>query len=694
MSDQNNGSAEQANRNFQIGDTIGGTYCILSHLGRGGMGFVYAVEHLMLRQTYALKVLTADSPSGTSWRRFQTEARAIARLDHPNIIKVHNLGIHNERVPYYVMDLLEGETLSSLVRRQGRLSTSDAVDMFVPLCHGLAYAHSRGIVHRDIKPSNIMLIVQNEKVVPKLVDFGLVKLVGGDALSPSQQLTASGEVFGSPLYMSPEQSVGRHINERTDIYSLGCTLFQALSGAPPFVGENVVQTILKHQNETPPTLREASMGLAFSAEWEAVLARALAKEADDRYQTMEAFANDLLAVKAGLRLKNSDINGDGDLFNSAQIERLKQGEVINLQSDQGLDQSEIASFVDRERQQNKRRNIVIATVGVAAVALASAATGALFIARQPPQKVAHVDTFTDGSVQPSTPAVVLANDQDKDLENTSKPFLQNKGGLIDNQKIYQFPQQSIGTLEITYLPPRKMLSKDAVGRVKITSGGAVTFKAGKICGLHPKIFRRFQPGDLLAIQFLEPTQDTDDELYFLNHLTDLKILNLEGTDVTAAGLKTIGAMPSLNVLSLGYTKIDGADLATLQNLPQFLMIDFRAGKNATPLIKALLHAPKFYDLSLERCQLSVEDIKLLAKIPNLEKLNIVNCGLSGDALAPLAKCKQLKHLFVNDNDISPSFIDQFKNCKDLAELEISTASWSAADKERFDDIFFGRAKIR
>jgi eukaryotic-like serine/threonine-protein kinase len=198
-------TVEIESRDLQAGDTVGGTYCILSHLGRGGMGHVYEVEHIMLRQTYALKILTSEKPSETGWRRFQTEARSIAKLDHPNIVKVHNLGIHNEKMPYYVMDLLEGETLSASIRRLGRINPDDAIDMFIAICDGLSYAHSRGIVHRDIKPSNIMLILQKNRVVPKLVDFGLVKLVAGGALAPSQQLTASGEVFGSPLYMSPEQ---------------------------------------------------------------------------------------------------------------------------------------------------------------------------------------------------------------------------------------------------------------------------------------------------------------------------------------------------------------------------------------------------------------------------------------------------------------------------------------------------------
>jgi hypothetical protein len=670
-------TVEIESRDLQAGDTVGGTYCILSHLGRGGMGHVYEVEHIMLRQTYALKILTSEKPSETGWRRFQTEARSIAKLDHPNIVKVHNLGIHNEKMPYYVMDLLEGETLSASIRRLGRINPDDAIDMFIAICDGLSYAHSRGIVHRDIKPSNIMLILQKNRVVPKLVDFGLVKLVAGGALAPSQQLTASGEVFGSPLYMSPEQSVGRHVNERTDIYSLGCTLFQALSGAPPFVGENVVQTIMKHQFEVPPTLKEASMGVDFAPEWEAVVARTMAKEASDRYQSMDELAADLKAIKAGKKLRAGALDSGEDLF----VNNAAQARQINP-------------------EKSHKTTILVA----AAVALVGAAGGALgsYLLLKGQQtelnksKTVHAETFENGGLQTPTPAVVLAERVNSDLDDVSKPFVQNGGAITDNCKSYLFPSQSIGTMVVDYPPPNKNpQSIDAVGAKKIPSRGLTTFQAAKVCGTHPKIFRRFMPGDLKAIELADPTPDTDDELYFLNHLNDLVILKLDGSDVSAKGLKIVGDMPSLNTLSVARTKnLSGKDLAQLKNLHSMIRIDYKGGHDVTALLQALQSSEKIDSLALDYTALTQTDLRLLGQLKTLTELNLTRCGLDSSAIQNLKTLPRLANLRISANNIGPAIIDAFKDSKTLSWLEISTNGWPQADIDRLNTIYAGRVKAR
>ncbi|MBU6455460.1 MAG: protein kinase [Cyanobacteria bacterium REEB67] len=670
-------TVEIEGRDLQAGDTIGGTYCILSHIGRGGMGHVYEVEHIMLRQTYALKILTSDTPSETGWRRFQTEARSIAKLDHPNIVKVHNLGIHKEKMPYYVMDLLEGETLSASIRRLGRINPDDAVDMFIALCDGLSYAHSRGIVHRDIKPSNIMLILQNNRVVPKLVDFGLVKLVAGGALAPSQQLTASGEVFGSPLYMSPEQSVGRHVNERTDIYSLGCTLFQALSGAPPFVGENVVQTIMKHQFEAPPTLKEASMGVEFAPEWEAVVARTMAKEAGDRYQSMEELSNDLKAIRAGKKLRAGALDSGEDLF------------IANVDQSKGYGNP------------NQHKTTIIIAAAVALLGAAGGAVGSfIFLRNQQTElnktKTVHAETLANGGIQTPAPEVVLAERVNTDLDDVSKPFVQNGGAIVDSCKSYLFPSQSIGTITVSALQPNaKGQPIEAVGAKKIPVRGGITFQANRVCGTHPKIFRRFLPGDVQAIVLDEPTPDTDDELFFLNHLTDLKILNLNGSDVSARGLKTMGELPALNVLSLARTKnLSGKDLATLKNLHNMIQIDYKGGHEVTPLLQALQGSTKIQSLFLDYTPLTATDVKLIGQLKSLSELNLIRCNLDASALASLKSLPHLANLRISANNIGPGIVNAFKDSKTLECLEVSINGWTQADIDRLNAIYFGRVKAR
>ncbi len=632
------------------------------------MGQVFAVEHMMLRQKYALKILSGDSPSNIGWRRFQTEARTIAKLDHPSIVKVHNLGIHDEKVPYYVMELLDGETLSAIIRREGALELDTVIDLFIPLCKGLAYAHSHGIVHRDIKPSNIILVSRNRKIVPKLVDFGLVKLVG-DALSPSQQLTNTGEVFGSPLYMSPEQSVGRHINERSDIYSLGCTMFEALTGAPPFVGENVVQTILKHQNEAPQTLRQASMGLDFSPEWEALITRVLAKEASERYQTMDELAADLQAIRDGKKLSvEYSTTGDGDLFSEQE---------------------------EKKKAQTKAYLLIAASALVALCLVAIAIGGYLAIKQKPAVKTAHVDGFKDGGILPEQP--VSQPDVDPSLEKVTVPFVQNGGKPVNGFKIYKFPANlSLGTLFVAYDQPGKKTDEiDAKGEKSIPVATKVTFETSSFVGVHPKIFRKFLPEDLQGLRLFAEATDTDDELYYVNHLSQLSALFLDGTDVTPRGLKIVEEMPSLKVLSMVRTKhVSGADLAKLKCLNSLSTINFSRGRDVSTLLQALKGRQNIVNLTLDSVPLTEADMNLLATVPNLNVLSVNCCGLTSDAIAPLATLPNLHNLYIRGNDLSPRLIDLFKDSKTLSWIEMNNPKWSAADLARIKAALGPRVSYR
>jgi serine/threonine protein kinase len=626
----------------------------------------------MLRQKYALKILSGDAMSSIGWRRFQTEARTIAKLDHLNIIKVHNLGIHADRVPYYVMELIDGETLASVVRREGALELETVIDLFVPLCEGLSYAHSRGVVHRDIKPSKIMLVQGARSIVPKLVDFGLVKLVG-DALSPSQQLTATGEVFGSPLYMSPEQSVGRHINERSDIYSLGCSLFETLTGAPPFVGENIVQTILKHQNEEPPSLKEASMGLDFSPEWEAVVKRVLAKEADDRYQTMDELAQDLRAIKEGKKLSvQYTTTGDGDLFSESETEEA----------------------APQQKNLGKAR-VSAASALILALCVIAFSAGSYFAVKQKSApKEAHVTGLNYGGVQPEQ-AVTVTSDEIKELENISIPFAQNGGKPVNNQKVFKFPKDiSLGNLVHSFADPKiKAVVHDAKGEFAIPDDGMITFEANNYCGVHPKIFRKFLPTDLQGLVLYGGATDTDDELFYINHLESLRVLNLDGTDVTAKGMQIVDSLPNLIVLSMVHTYgVTGADMAKLKCLRRLTSISFSRNKDPGPMLEALVGSPNMLNMTFDYTPLTATDIKLLARMPNLRGLSLNSCNLTADSIEPLANMPQLERLNIRGNSFSPKLIDLFKD-KRIAWLELSTPHWSAADIARLQTALGPRCKF-
>lgn len=293
--------AVPASDEFSTGQVVGGKYKVISLLGRGGIGSVYKVEQIFLAQNFALKTLNTQKASDQLIRRFQNEARAASSLSHPNLVKVIDFGLLDGEQPYLVMDLVDGKTLSEHLKTNGVLSLEQIVSCFAQVCLGLSYAHDQGIIHRDIKPSNIMISGNQpfgSEGFVKVVDFGIAKLAYAED-GEAQSLTTTGEIFGSPLYMSPEQCSGLAVDYRCDIYSLGCVLFEALVGTPPFVGQNALSTMMLHQSQRAPTLKEASLGKEFPAELEHLVGKMLSKAPSDRYQNLGIVANDLAQISKG-----------------------------------------------------------------------------------------------------------------------------------------------------------------------------------------------------------------------------------------------------------------------------------------------------------------------------------------------------------------------------------------------------------
>ncbi len=281
---------------FKMGQLLDGKYEILSLLGQGGMGTVYRVKHILLGVELALKTLDIQRVGdATSSRRFQTEAKAAFSLKHPNLVKVHDFGVLEDGQPFLVMDLVEGKTLQTFIKERGQLSLSEIEAIFVQLCFGLAHAHQQQVVHRDIKPANIMLtdgVALNVEGSVKVLDFGIAKIVDSDR-NTMEALTMTGEVFGSPLYMSPEQCSGGTIDQRSDVYSLGCVLFEALTGTPPLVGTNPLRTMMLHVNDRSPSLKEAALGSEFPESIEQIVSKMLAKSPADRYSDLGVVALEL-----------------------------------------------------------------------------------------------------------------------------------------------------------------------------------------------------------------------------------------------------------------------------------------------------------------------------------------------------------------------------------------------------------------
>lgn len=286
---------------FSAGTVVDNKYRIVAPIGEGGMGAVYRVDHLLLNRQMALKTFRTNNLSEESWLRFQREAQSIAKLEHPNIIKVYDFGVLEGNLPYYTMELLSGKSLAEKLA-DGPLSLSESLAIFLSVVEGLEHAHKAGIVHRDIKPPNIFLnessTTRDGLPVPKLVDFGIAKL----STSQSQNLTAIGLVFGSPLYMSPEQSMGMNVDGRSDIYSLGCTIFETLTGKTPFYGATIMETLMCHQTVPPPRLADVRPEVEFPQRLEGLVAKMMAKKFTERFQTMAEVADELRLIQGNLKM--------------------------------------------------------------------------------------------------------------------------------------------------------------------------------------------------------------------------------------------------------------------------------------------------------------------------------------------------------------------------------------------------------
>lgn len=277
------------------GQTLSERYLIHEMLGKGGMGVVYRAEHVHLKRVVAVKVLNKNNViDDRDIRRFKSEAQITSKLSHPALVQVYDFGFTDDDSPFIVMEYLQGKTLAEILRDAGRVYYPTAINICATLCDALAHAHDNKLVHRDIKPSNVMISGSPQQPTVKLLDLGLSKLLM--PTPETEELTIRGEIFGSPLYMSPEQWLTRPVDERSDLYSMGCLLYEILTGEVPFKGSGFMDTGFKHMNEFPRLLREICPEANIPGALEELTLKLLAKNPDHRVQTMIELKNMLLYI--------------------------------------------------------------------------------------------------------------------------------------------------------------------------------------------------------------------------------------------------------------------------------------------------------------------------------------------------------------------------------------------------------------
>ncbi len=318
-----------------LGQVLDGRYKIESVLGQGGMGMVFRATQTSVQRPVAVKTLNPSLAAAPQFfERFRREAELASRLRHPNVITIFDFGRSPDGTCYYVMELLEGESLKETVKRQGPMSLRRALSLVEQACQGLAHAHAEGCVHRDLKPHNIMVQQLSGQDFVKVLDFGLVKAMESEE---EEQLTSTGQVLGTPQYMPPEQAGGESVDQRSDLYSMAGVLYFCLTGSSPFGANTVRKALTASLTQAVPSVNTKRQGAPVPATLDAFFKKALAPEKEDRYQNAQEFIDAMLDTVADLSNDELDAMPSGGVSGGSERgsnSRSRPGSRANRQGSQ------------------------------------------------------------------------------------------------------------------------------------------------------------------------------------------------------------------------------------------------------------------------------------------------------------------------------------------------------------------------
>lgn len=638
---------------FSIGSIVLEKYQVVKLLGVGGMGSVYQVRNLHSHVEYALKYLDSQHTTNTVWRRFDNEARAAGKLDHPNLVKVHDFGLLPDGQPYFVMDLVRGVTLADELKSKTRLPLERTLKIMIQVAFAMAYAHDHGVVHRDIKPSNIMLASEQEIFAGnvKLVDFGIAKLTGQDTYN-QMTLTRTGEIFGSPLYMSPEQCAGIATDHRSDLYSFGCVMYEALTGAPPILGDSALSTMSKHQNERPVSLKEASLGITFPAASELIIAKLLEKDPQRRYQSAHELLSDLVSLEqhlvAGASAPNvvaRDVQKQNALPPVAQSKwyRISVPMAVLLLAAGFFTGLFVGFYVQPEKSKavSVSQNLPIANGGVI--------------------ELKKADTFAQ------QPHETLFDERVKSFSQT--------GGL---SRLFVFPSESIGQISMEEGPV-----VDAKVGEHFENFLPLKLNASQYLYQHPKLILKFRPDELAVVNLNDCDQNLDELLQGLTTQKFLQTLKLANSSVTESSLPIIGKMKSLTRLDLTGSRLTGANLVQMKNLLNLENLTLTQVSDAKTLLQTLKKSHNLKLLALTRTVLDVDDLNTISKIKTIRELDLTGDSVLNDrTIAVLQNLPNLHGLDIEACNITAASIPVYKKMHRLIKLHITGDNWSDQEKQR------------
>ncbi|MBU6454076.1 MAG: serine/threonine protein kinase [Cyanobacteria bacterium REEB67] len=656
-------------REREVGDIVGAQYKLTSVLGRGGMGVVFCAEHLTIGREYALKTLAVERAGEIHGKRFKSEGRAIARLDHRNIVKVYDMGVDSSGCMYYVMDRLDGISLAEMIDPRNLLPLETILAIFSQICAGLGYAHRQGLVHRDVKPSNIILCKADkarsirENPLVKIIDYGLVKEVTADSRF-AQSETSNGQVCGSPLYMSPEQGMGSRVDERSDIYSLGCTLFECLTGEPPFNGKNAIETAFLHQYRPVPSLQEYRPDKKYPANLEQVVARMLEKSAVRRYQTMEQVAQDLERVKIG-----ASVNREAAYIPSGR--RTVTGRLDGTVHDTDDDGTLPVKL--------RRHWPVAAAIAVGVLISLTALTATVYTLFAP--KNAE-DKYMISAGYVEDPVMMRAHDVFKSCPQISNGVVELNGV---EKRVFNFPSVSLGFIS---WGPDGSAMVPAQGQILVPPGDPVTLYLPRPEGLatraFPGVLTKIGPTDIDEVRITEPAQPNGEHLLTselrpelieaMKDWKNLRRVSFYHCYIKGKAMASLNDLPAVNELRMRDAEFLAEELARVKWLKNVTVLDIKGCKDCGVVLRALSGSTQLHEITIDSTSPSAADLEYLSQCPKLEFISCEDLELDRAKAAALARTPHLSSLNLKGSIFAAGALAELGKSRSLADLNVIYAS--------------------
>ncbi|MDZ4836687.1 MAG: serine/threonine-protein kinase [Candidatus Melainabacteria bacterium] len=578
---------------YRPGDLVGESYSLISLIAVGGMGVVYQARHLQLDRLFAIKLLEPRQMTEVNWRRFEFEAKTLAKLQHPNIVQIYNMGIDQRGCPYCVMELLHGSTISEYLKQNDKMPLNQFLQCFADICSALKLAHSKNIVHRDIKPSNLILEVAENSDIrnTKVVDFGIARSIEVNERS-AQSLTSAGQAFGTPQYMSPEQTHGLPVSPASDIYSLGCTMFEAFTGAPPFQGKSGFETMVMHQSAPVPEIFRSDCSESDLESIRVIINTCMEKNPSDRFSNVDQITELLSEILNSTR-RNILFDFDrhdkqtGEAYSSTAKGPVQEPDSKDSNSNLFAKPILIWGFVSS-----------LILIVLAANAYLSSQNNPATVSktkplkktsRKPPTSGPHVSQKVD-----SFPELDMQIKVDEKFISSTTPV--SKVISIDGRRVRQFtfsPTDKVANIILT-LPPRAIA---ASGQFTLPENQSIHFVAGNVLSRYPQFYRRF---DDEAINHLTikntPSPPAIETLRRWKKLEELSIYGSELDDSYVRGLNTLPKLERLTLALAHFSKTTLIESGVLTKLRGLAIAE--VNMNCTPILKALAKSKQLNYLAL------------------------------------------------------------------------------------------------